>query len=120
MARTSKYTCKLCNTTYEFCLKCSIAKPDFDAEHFCTHEHANIYAILSKHGCNLITADEALAALSAYNIDEIALTEDVAAHIARIKSETTVKVETPVVQTEVETPVVKTVTQSKKNNKKKW
>lgn len=112
MARTNRYTCKTCGTTYEFCLRCQVAKPNFDAENFCTHEHADIYAILSKHGCNLITADEALAELKVYNVDEITLTEDVSAHIVRIKSEATVK--------EDKKPSAKTIMQSNKNNKKKW
>ena len=97
-----------------------IAKPDFDAENFCTHDHADIYGILSKHGCNIITADDALVALAAYNIDDITLTEDVAAHIARIKSEATVKAEAPAKKAVAETPVVTTDKQSNKNNKKKW
>lgn len=116
MARANTYTCKTCADKYEFCLRCQIARPDFDAENFCKKEHAEIYAILSKHGCNIITADEALEALKAYNMDEIKLAEDVAAHFARIKSEATVKAEAPV-KTETEKPVIM---QPKKNNKKKW
>ena len=115
MARTNSYTCKLCTETFTRCVKCMIGKPDFDAEHFCTKEHNEVYAILSKHGCNLITADEALAELKAHNIDEIKLAEDVAAHVARIKSEATVKEAAP-----IEEPSVKTVQQSNKKNKKKW
>ncbi len=119
MARTNRYICKTCGEAFERCIKCMIAKPDFDAEHFCTKEHGEIYTILSKHGCKLITADEALTELKAHNIDEISFADDVAAHIELIKSEATVKAETPVAQAEVETPIVKTVHQSKKN-KKKW
>ena len=113
MARTSTYTCKTCGTTYEFCLKCQFSRPDYDAENFCCPEHANIYATLSKHGCNLISADETLKELAAYNLDEITLTEDVLAHINKIKSEATpVKPEKVVSE-----PIVKT---TNKNNKKKW
>ena len=118
MARINKYICKTCGDVFERCIRCMVAKPDFDAEHFCIHEHQDIYAILSKHGCNIINADEALAELSAYNLDEIKLTDDVAAHVARINSEATVKAEVPEVVTEK--PVVKTVQQSNKNKKKKW
>ena len=120
MARTSTYTCKTCGTKYEFCLKCQVTRPDYDAENFCSHKHADIYATLSKHGCNLISADEALTELSAYNLDEIALTEDILAHVEKIKSEAIVKVEktiTPVKTEVVETPAVQ---QSNKNKKKKW
>lgn len=113
MARTNRYTCKLCSETFERCIKCMVGKPDFDAERFCTKEHNEVYNILSKHGCNLITADEALAELKAHNIDEINLTEDIAAHIERIKSEATVN-------TEAEKPAVTTAPQSNKNKKKKW
>ena len=114
MARTSTYTCKTCGTTYEFCLKCQFTRPDYDAENFCCPTHANIYAILSKHGCNLISADEALKELAAYNLDDIKLTEEVLAHINKIKSEAT-----PVKSTvkTVEEPIVKT---TNKNSKKKW
>jgi hypothetical protein len=122
MARTNTYKCATCGTTYEFCLKCQVSRPDYDAEKFCKKEHADIYAILSKHGCNLITADEALKELAAYNIDEITLTEDILAHVKKIKSEATkeeVKSEpTPIIE---EKPIVKsTVPQSNKKTKKKW
>ena len=128
MARTNTYTCAVCGTTYEFCLRCQVAKPDYDAERFCNKNHSEIYAILSKHGCNLITADEALAALSAYNLDEITLTEDVLAHVERIKSEATVKVAVSekIIETEPitveEAPITeeKPIVKSNKKNKKKW
>ena len=125
MARTNTYTCAICGTTYEFCLKCQVAKPDYDAEKFCSQNHAEIYAILSKHGCNLITADEALAALSAYNLDEITLTEGILAHVEKIKSEADVKVkkavtvEKPVVAEEP-APIEEPTVQYNKNKKKKW
>ena len=124
MARTNTYKCAVCGTTYEFCLKCQVARPDYDAEKFCNKTHADIYAILSKHGCNLISADEALKELSAYNLDEITLTEDILTHIEKIKSEAGVKIKAaPVVKEEVapievtETPIVKS---NKNNKKKKW
>ena len=112
MARTSTYTCKTCGTKFEFCVKCQVSRPNYDAENFCSKDHDDIYAILSKHGCNLITADEALKELSAYNIDKITLTDDILTHIKRIKSEAT-KVVVP--QKETPAQVVKN-----KNNKKKW
>ena len=126
MARTNTYTCATCGTTYEFCLKCQVSRPDYDAEKFCCAEHASIYGILSKHGCNLITADEALKALAAYNLDEITLEEDIIAHIAKIKSEAGVKtnkavvVENPVVEEIVPTEEKPTEKQYNKKNKKKW
>lgn len=126
MARTNTYTCRTCGTKFEFCLKCQVARPDYDAESFCCAEHESIYSILSKHGCNLISADEALKELSAYNLDEITLTEDILAHIEKIKSESSVKTEAPIapVVEEIieptpieEKPIVKS---NNKNKKKKW
>ncbi len=126
MARTNTYKCAVCGTTYDFCLKCQVARPDYDAEKFCSHKHADIYATLSKHGCNLISADEALKELAAYNLDEITLTEGILTHIEKIKSEAGVKVEEVIIPTEevveestpivAETPIVK----NKNNKKKKW
>ena len=127
MARTNTYTCATCGTTYEFCLKCQVSRPDYDAEKFHSRKCANIYGILSKHGCNLITADEALKELSAYNLDEITLTEDVLAHVEKLKSEVGVKVEetVPVEEPAIvveETPIVeeKSTVKYNKKNKKKW
>lgn len=130
MARTNTYTCATCGEKYEFCIKCQVTLPNYDAGKFCSKKHAEIYAILSKHGCNLITADEALKELAAYNLDEITLTENILAHVERIKSEATSKVEkvatvkeTATVEPEA-TPVVKEETVAKnninKNKKKKW
>lgn len=79
MARGNKHTCATCGKTYEFCLKCAITKPNYDAERYCTKAHADIFAILSKHGCHLATAEETLEALKSY--DTTGLTESVQAHI---------------------------------------
>ena len=125
MARTNTYTCRTCGKTYEFCLKCQVARPDYDAENFCCKEHDAIYATLSKHGCNLISADEALKELAAYNLDEITLTEDILAHIEKIKSEAgaKIKVITPTEEVAVEPmPIIKEapIVKLNKNKKKKW
>ena len=121
MAHSNICTCDICGKKYEYCESCSIVKPIYNADRFCSQAHQDIYAILSKHGCNLITADEALKELAAYNLDEITLTEDILAHIEKIKSEAsveTIKVEKPVVVTEEVVPTeVKT---TNKNKKKKW
>lgn len=121
MARTNTYTCKTCGTKFEFCLKCQFTRPEYDAENFCSKEHDRVYSILSKHGCNLISADEALTELIKYNINEIALTEDIFSHVEKIKSE--VK-DTPIVEEKViieETPIEEvSVFKSNKKNKKKW
>lgn len=116
MARHNTYTCKTCGTTYEFCVKCQVSRPNYDAENFCSKGHDEIYAVLSKHGCNLITADDALAELAAYNIDNMNLTESVLAHVERIKSEATpVKPAAEVVEVKEEV-----APQSSKKTKKKW
>ena len=120
MARTNTYTCKTCGTKFEFCLKCQFTRPDYDAENFCSHNHNDIYTILSKHGCNLITAEEALKELAAYNIDEITLTEDVLAHIEKIKTEANVQVEIPAETTVEEVSERPNVNTYKKNKNKKW
>ena len=127
MARTNTYTCAVCGTTYEFCLRCQVSRPDYDAENFCSKNHAEIYGILSKHGCNLISADEALKELSAYNLDEITLAENILSHVEKIKAEASVKVETtaPIVEEKMvvkePTPIAeeKPIVNSNKNNKKK-
>ena len=118
MAHGDIKTCYVCGAKYEYCEHCVVVKPAYNADRFCSQTHQDIFAILSKHGCNLITADEALAALLAYNIDNITLTEDVLAHIEKIKSEAGVKVKAASKEVEVEeTPIVKTALQSNKNKK---
>ena len=117
MALTNKYTCKTCGTTYDFCVKCQLTRPNYDAENFCSKDHDAIHAILSKHGCNLITADEAIAELVAYNIDNMQLTDSVLAHVERIKAEATpVKTTAKTAEVKEEAPAE----QPNKKTKKKW
>lgn len=115
MANYNEHKCFTCGQIFEYCRRCAITPVVHKAEGFCSEECSHIFNILSKHGCNLISADEALKELAAYNIDEITLTEDILAHIERIKSEAT---PAPIVKEKVtdEKPIVKT----NKNNKKKW
>lgn len=96
MARGNKYTCATCGKEYEYCPSCELVKPLFDAERYCTEAHADIFAILSKHGCGLASAEETLVALADY--DKTSLTENIQAHInslqpkeARKEVETIVK-----------------------------
>lgn len=117
--------CKTCGDAYTFCSHCQVTKPNYDAENFCSHEHQNIYAILSKHGCNLATAEETLEALKDYDVTNV--TEGIQAHIDSIKSEVEVKAEesepAPVEEkVAVQEPnATSTVQQSyNKKNKKKW
>ena len=93
MARGHKCTCYVCGDRYEYCESCVIVKPNYNANRFCSHAHQDIFAIISKHNCNLITAEEALEALAEFNIDEIRLTKDVASYIEHIKSEIVIQAE---------------------------
>lgn len=120
MAYNNMCTCDVCGKKYEYCEHCVVVKPAYNADRFCSQAHQNIFAILSKHGCNLITADEALAALSAYNLDEITLSDNILAHIEKIKSEASVKVEETVAVVEESTPIEEPTVQYNKKNKKKW
>lgn len=121
MANYNEHKCLVCGQIFEYCRRCAITPIVYKAEGFCSEKCSDIFAILSKHGCNLITADEALAALSAYNLDEITLTEDILTHIEKIKAEAGVKVEEAVeVVVEESALIEKTTVQYNKNNKKKW
>lgn len=82
MARGNTYTCATCGQDYEFCPKCAITKPSYDAERYCSKSHSEIFAILSKHGCNLATAEETLDALAGY--DTTGLNENIQAHISSL------------------------------------
>ena len=79
MARGYTYTCATCGAEYHYCSKCAITKPSYDAERYCSKVHSDIFAILSKHGCNLATAEETLDALKGY--DTTGLSENIQAHI---------------------------------------
>ena len=91
MARGNKYTCATCGKVYDFCPKCEIIKPEYEAERFCSAEHADIFAILSKHGCNLATKEETLESLKGYDTTD--LSESVQKHIDSLKTETNKEVE---------------------------
>lgn len=100
MAIGNKYVCATCGKTFEFCPKCVITRPTFDAERYCTAAHADIFAILSKHGCKLATAEETLEALKGYNTTGLA--ESIQNHIDSLQPK---KVE-----------VVKEAVETKKNS----
>lgn len=85
MARGYTYTCSVCGTTYTYCPKCELSKPDFDKTVYCSRQHSDIFSILSKHGCNLATAEETLEALKDYDLT--GLTENIQAHIDSLAPE---------------------------------
>ena len=73
------YTCVVCGKEHTFCPKCQIVLPGYDYERYCSQAHANIFAILSKHGCGIATTKETLEALKDY--DTTGLAENIQAHI---------------------------------------
>ena len=116
MANYNEHKCFACGQIFDYCRRCAITPIVYKAEGFCSEKCSDIFNILSKHGCNLITADEALKELSAYNLNEITLTEGILAHIEKIKSEASVKA-APKEEVVVEDTTVKS---TNKNSKKKW
>ncbi len=96
MARGNMYTCLCCGKEYEFCPKCAFTAPVYDAESFCSAEHSEIFAILSKNGCGIASAEETLTALAKY--DTTNLSKDITAHINSLQPKK-VEVETKEVET---------------------
>ena len=70
MANYHEYKCFACGQIFEYCRRCVITPVIYKEEGFCSKKCSDIFATLSKHGCNLITADEALEELLTQNIDE--------------------------------------------------
>lgn len=85
MARGNKYTCVVCGTEHTFCPKCQIIQPNYDYERYCCKSHAEIFYILSKHGCRLVSAEETLEALKPYDLT--GLNENIQTHINSLKPE---------------------------------
>ena len=116
MANYNEHKCFTCGKVFEYCRRCAVTPVVHMAEGFCSEECAHIFNTLSKHGCNLVTAEETLAALG--NIENVVLTPSIKAHIDAIKAETkkaSTKVEVAPV---VEETVTELVQSDKK--KKKW
>lgn len=82
------YTCRVCGKKTVLCPRCQIRLPNYNYENFCSQEHSDVFAILSKNGCGLATNEETLDALKDYDLSNV--TEPIKAHIAAI---TPVKVE---------------------------
>ena len=77
--RYNEHTCLVCGKTFEYCRSCRIEPVKHLAEGFCSETCADIFNILSKHGCNLATAEETLAALANYDVANV--TEGIKSHI---------------------------------------
>lgn len=86
MTRGNTYICATCGVEYDYCPKCAVTKPTYDAEKFCSKQHAEVFNILSKHGCKLATNIETLEALEAYDVDN--LSDKIMAHIDSLYDET--------------------------------
>ena len=95
--RYNEHTCLVCGNTFEYCRSCRIEPVKYLAEGFCSETCADIFNILSKHGCNLATAEETLEALKGYDTTNV--TESIKAHIDSLqpkKVEEKIKAETKV------------------------
>ena len=102
--RYNEHTCLVCDNTFEYCRSCRIEPVKHLAEGFCSETCADIFNILSKHGCNLATAEETLEALKGYDTTNV--TESIKAHIdslqpkkAEAENKAEVKTEAKVVET---------------------
>lgn len=105
MAIGNKYICAACGKEYEYCPKCAVTKPSYDAERYCSQPHEDIFKILSKHGCNLATAEETLKALEGYDTSD--LTKSIKKHINSLqpkKVEVEEKTEVKTEEKEYEAP----------------
>ena len=98
MAKGNTYTCKTCGKEYIYCPNCDFVHPNYDAEAFCCGKHADIFAILSKNGCHLATAEETLKSLAKYDLTGLA--PSIQAHIDSLKPEVKVSAK------EIKAPVV--------------
>ena len=97
MGQHNEHTCLVCGKNFYYCRSCAIEPVKHLAEGFCSKTCADIFAILSKHGCHLATAEETLAALKDY--DTTGVTEDIQAHIDSLQPK---KVEVKADETKVE------------------
>ena len=97
MANYHEYKCSTCGQTFEYCRRCAITPVIYKEEGFCSEKCSDIFAILSKHGCGLATAEDTLKALEGY--DTTSLTESIKKHIKSLKPTKTGKA-----QKEVEIP----------------
>lgn len=105
MAKGNTYKCVVCGQSFQFCPKCQITKPSYDAERYCCHKHADIFAILSKHGCHLATAEETLEALKDYDLT--GLNESIQAHIKSLQPKAEAKTDETKVESKKEVETTK-------------
>lgn len=93
--RYNEHTCLVCGKTFEYCRSCTLEPVKHLAEGHCSETCADIFNILSKHGCHLATAEETLAALKDYDTTNVV--ESIKAHIDSLQpKKVEVKAETKV------------------------
>ena len=97
MGKRNEHTCLVCGKSFYYCRSCTVNPIKHLAEGFCSETCADIFAILSKHGCHLATAEETLESLKSYDLT--GLTEDIQAHIDSLQPK---KAEVKVDETKVE------------------
>lgn len=108
MANYNEHTCFTCGQIFEYCRHCAVTPVVYKAEGFCSEKCSHIFNILSKHGCNLATAEETLDALKDYDVTNV--TEVIQAHIDSLKPETVKSEPTSIIEEEVaQETVTKTV-----------
>lgn len=120
MVNYNEHKCLTCGQIFEYCRRCVVTPVIYKAEGFCSEECSDVFNILSKHSCNLATAEETLKALE--NYDTTNVTESIQAHIEKLKSEAQEVME-PKTTFNVEEVVKTTVAEAvnnNKNKKKKW
>lgn len=83
MAKGNTYTCTTCGDTYTYCPTCAVTIPQYDKERFCCQRHADIFEILSKHGCGLASAEETYRNLKSYDLTN--LKANIMSHINSVK-----------------------------------
>ena len=91
MANYHDHKCLTCGKTFEYCRRCVITPVIYKAEGFCSEECSHIFAILSKHGCHLATAEETIKALQDYDTTNV--NESITKHIEALIEETKREVE---------------------------
>lgn len=118
MANYNEHKCFTCGRIFEYCRHCAVTPIVYKAEGFCSENCSHIFNILSKHGCNLATAEETFEALIDYDTTNV--TEVIQTHIDALTSEIQgTESEAVAVEQVAEESVVETI-YNKKNKNKKW
>ena len=83
MRNHGEHECLVCGKVFEYCRKCALVPVKHFAEGFCSEVCADIHHILSKHGCNLATAEETLEALKDYDVSNVS--DSIQTHINSLR-----------------------------------